>query len=270
MSYLIFDRYYFDPDEISFWKVALRAIAFSVLASIIIWFLDEFLQNIRRLKLWFLLQVIHRRKKVRFSMSYLYRIRIDDKYLLVKNSKWEFFQFVGGVYKVLPHELDTLQEKYGAEPDKKLSTSGVKKDDLRVFVPATKALKFLDWFISAKNREVSHWREFCEELIRTEVLDFSTFPHVNYRFVGTVQTPLKKSQKFNCLELLRYDVYDLKPSAEQEEALRKLKEKGDTEYIKWVDEQIIMSLGFDNVTKSEPFSVGIHTKWAVNMKYESP
>jgi hypothetical protein len=35
-----------------------------------------------------------RRQYIRFSMSYLYRIKVNDKYLLVKNSNWNHYQFV--------------------------------------------------------------------------------------------------------------------------------------------------------------------------------
>ena len=52
-------------------------------------------------RIWLFIQsVIHYNKDIRFSISYLYRIKIDDKYLLIKGSKIEQLQPVGGVYKV--------------------------------------------------------------------------------------------------------------------------------------------------------------------------
>ena len=42
-----------------------------------------------------------RGQRIRFSMSYLYRIKVDDKYLLVKNNNFPHYQLVGGKYKVL-------------------------------------------------------------------------------------------------------------------------------------------------------------------------
>ncbi|KYG74848.1 hypothetical protein EV198_0648 [Roseivirga ehrenbergii] len=256
-----------DEAQSNFWLTVSVALTISILAPLIAWFIDGLLQNIKRFRLWFLTKIWHRRSLIRFSMSYIYRIRVSDKYLLVKNSKWNFYQPVGGVYKVLPGEMSRLQEKYNVELDKKLPTNGEKRDDLRLMVPASKALEFLDWFDSGKGREISHWREFCEELVRNEVLEFKVFPHVNYRYAGYVQTPLKKSEKLGCLEILKYEVYDLLPSNEQEMALIELLKKGDTDYIKWADEIIINNLGFSQVDRNEPYDIGAHTKWTMNMKY---
>ncbi len=257
-----------DSTRENFWITLSVAIASSILAPLIAWFFDGVIQNFTWLKLWLQTKTIHRRRKIRFSMSYVYRIRVNDKFLLVKNSKWDFYQPVGGVYKILPGELAQLQERFNLDLDKKLPTDGIMKDDLRVMVPATKAIEFLDWFESGKNREISHWREFSEELLRTNVLKFDDFPHINYRYVGTVRTPLKRSKKLNCLEILRYDVYDLLPDSHQQKKLVELLYQGDTDYVKWADEIIINSLGFDERTRGEEYSIGEHTKWTVNLKYE--
>ena len=42
-------------------------------------------------------------------MSYIYRIQVNDKYLLVKNSKWNYYQPVGGVYKILSEDIGFLK-----------------------------------------------------------------------------------------------------------------------------------------------------------------
>lgn len=80
---------------------------------------------------------------IRFSMSYQYRIRINDKYLLVKNNNWNFYQHVGGKYKRNAHTAKVLSD-FGFRDDLKLSTTGRMKDDLAVFIPAGNAIKFLD------------------------------------------------------------------------------------------------------------------------------
>jgi len=84
---------------------------------------------------------------IRFSMSYQYIIKIDDNYLLVKNSNpsWEWYQHVGGKYKRLP-ETNKVLEDFGGYDDRKMKTSGLKKDDMAVFIPAKNAVKFLNWF----------------------------------------------------------------------------------------------------------------------------
>ena len=77
-----------------------------------------------------------------------------------------------------------------------MKTNGLKKGDLAVFVPAKNAVKFLEWFNTGKDREISHWREFYEELLggkEKQILSHKNFPYVNYKFIKSVMTPLKKS-----------------------------------------------------------------------------
>jgi hypothetical protein len=42
---------------------------------------------------------------------------------------------------------------------------------------------------------------------------------------------------------------------------------GDTEEIKWADDELIKNLGHDNREKKKLYSVGEHTKWALNLKW---
>jgi len=246
------------------------AIACSILAPILAFLIDQVLENIKQLRLFWMTKIKLRNEKIRFSMSYIFRIHINDKYLLVKNSKWNSYQPVGGVYKINMGEEKMLMDKFGMERDKKMKSSGVAKNDLRVFVPTKNALNFLKWFEAGKNREISHWREFYEELIGPEadVLSIEEFPHIEYRFVGNLRTPLKYNKKWKCYALFSYDVYDLTPTPKQEEVLISLLKKGDTDYIKWADEKIIQSLGFDEREKRDVYEIGEHTKWTLNMEYE--
>jgi len=145
------------------------AIACSIIAPIIVFFVDSFLSNLIRVKLWFISKLRYRNKKIRVSMSYIYRIHINDKYLLVKNSKSDYYQPVGGVYKILAEDIGYLKDNFDWGRDPYMKTNGEKRNDLRGTVPMPKLLSFLDWFKSQKNREISHWREFFEELIKTEV-----------------------------------------------------------------------------------------------------
>ena len=194
---------------------------------------------------------------VRFSMSYLYRIKVNDKYLLVKNSNWDHYQLVGGKYKRLALTQKILND-FDAVDDLKMPTNGLKKDDLAVFIPAGNAIKFIDWFNSGKDREISHWREFYEELIdgKGKLLDQKTFPYANYNFRKSVCTPLKRASNWNCWEILQYDVLDFIPNAEQEKKLEELCQKGDSDYIKWADASLIQSLGFDSRQSKTVYKIG--------------
>ena len=201
-------------------------------------------------------------------MSYQYRIKIKDKYLLVKNSNWNHYQLVGGKYKRNKFTHQILSG-FDAKDDLKLETTGLKKDDLAVFIPAGNAIKFIDWFNTKKDREVSHWREFYEELIdgKAKLLPQTIFPYVNYNFVGSVITPLIRTPGWDCWEILQYDVLDLLPTPEQEIELEKLFNQGDTDYIKWADEELIKCLGHDNRLKKTHYEIGGHTKWVLNLKW---
>lgn len=226
---------------------------------------------INRKRIWLVVRcslIALRGDYIRFSMSYLYRIKVNDKYLLIKNSNWDHYQHVGGKYKRIGLTQKILND-FEAIDDLKMPTNGLKKDDLAVFVPAKNAIKFIDWFNSGKDREISHWREFYEELIegKGKLLDQKTFPYVNYNLRKSVITPLKRASNWDCWEILQYDVLDLLPAKEQERMLEDLCQKGDTDYIKWADTALIQSLGFDSRQSRTLYKIGEHTKWALNLKW---
>ena len=241
------------------------AVSCSIIAPIIVFFIDSILSNITRLKLWFISKVWYRRIKIRVSMSYIYRIHVADKYLLVKNSKWDYYQPVGGAYKVLSEDIGFLKDNFEWGKDPHLKTDGIKRNDLRGTVPMTKLIGFLDWFKTQKNREISHWREFYEELIRTGVLDIKDFPYFEYRYAGNLLTPIKKSDIWaDCLEILSYDVYDLIPNNHQEDKFRETQASSSDKY-KWLEESVIMNNGI--ISKDDEVKIGQHTKWTILLKH---
>jgi hypothetical protein len=210
-------------------------------------------------------------KKIRFSMSYLYRIKVEDKYLLVKNNNYGHFQLVGGKYKILEDTRSKLKTDFDAMDDPKLPNSGIMKDDFALFIPAKNAMKFLDWFNKGVDREVSHWREFYEELIVGDgenFLSLENFPYVNYNYRGKVLTPIKRTPGWDdCYEILQYDILDLVPTPEQRQELKSLFLKGNSSKIKWASSNLIDSLGHDPISKNKDYDIGHHTKWALNMKW---
>ena len=75
-----------------------------------IWFLiGIFAANYRRIGL-FIKSLIYWNQDIRFSIAYLYKIKINNKYLLIKGSKIEQLQPVGGVYKVCS-SFSTIERK---------------------------------------------------------------------------------------------------------------------------------------------------------------
>jgi len=197
----------------------------------------------------------------------LYRIEVNGKYLLVKNRKWNHYQLVGGAYKAFSTVMP-IYRKYGVKPDKIFSTEdGIAKSDLRFMVPGRNVLAMIDWFNSQKDREISQWREFCEELLTTKILDKDVFRYVDYTYVGVVQTPLRKAKHLPNQEMFLFEIFDLKPTREQIPLLEELLMKGDTDQVKWVDRNTIETLGFDQATREKPFDIGAHTKWAIEEKW---
>lgn len=168
----------------------------------------------------------YRNKDIRFSISYLFKIRIPetDKYLLVLNRRIENqLQPVGGVYK--RYGDDKLFEKWGCSVDNKqngLDVDSESEGDLRFKVTGKNVVKVIRWFDEGKEREVSAEREFIEELINTSIVDDKIFSQIKYKHIRRFSKHLKWSEFFSCFEVLVFDVFELLPNGEQKEALKAL------------------------------------------------
>ncbi|WP_111308561.1 HU-CCDC81 and SPOR domain-containing protein [Confluentibacter sediminis] len=171
----------------------------------------------------------YRNKDIRFSISYLFRIKIPESnnYLLVPNRRISNqLQPVGGVYK--RYGDDKLFEKWGYIPDNKKNGLDVDKDsdgDLRFRVKGKNCIKVIKWFEEAKEREVSAEREFYEELVNTNILPLDLFHHIKYKHLKRFSKHLKWSNHHSCYEILIYDIFELIPSPEQIKSLKNLSNK---------------------------------------------
>ena len=211
----------------------------------------------KRLINTFLCNIKYRNTKIRLSISYLYKIKLDNKYLLVKSQRIpNQFQPVGGVYKTkkgtnkLFHELKVLSDD-GYAYDNDL------KDDLRIRVPGKNVMKFISWFESDTDRENNPLREFREELLDTTVLvPRQAFENIDYNFLERNISKLHFSPNFQCLEILIKDIYEYIPNEEQEEILRNIFDK-ETDYYRWFEQDEIISLG--RTKDKREFRVGEHT-----------
>lgn len=240
------------------------------LISFLFSMLEDGYKNFKRLRLYWQIFILRiKKKKIRFSMAYLYLIKVDGEYLLVKNSNFSHYQLVGGKYKRLEGTQQFLKEAFDAIDDLQLPDKPLMKDDFALFIPASKAISFMDWFNKGKNREINHWREFYEELIegKGDLLSKKNFPYINYNHIETITTPVKKSKGWDCYEVLQYDILEFLPNKKQLNELRKLKSKGDSDYIRWADTELIKYLGYDKRTREKLYAIGEHTKWAVNLKW---
>ncbi len=210
-----------------------------------------------------------RNQDIRFSISYIYKIRIPDtdSYLLVRNRKIrDQLQPVGGVYK--RYGDDKLFDKWGYKSDNQDNGVGSDKhtsNDLRFRVKGKNVIKVIKWFEELREREVSANREFIEELIDTGILDNERFRKINYKYVRRFSKHLAYSEYHKCYEVLIYDVLEFLPTLEQENALRELYDKGvasDDEYAFVSDDEIGKLRCVKNGKQTS--RIGHHTKLIIN------
>lgn len=161
-------------------------------------------------------------KDVRLSFSYLIRIKINNRYLLVRsNSRKNIFQPVGGVYHI--DNPDEIKKKTGFYRD------GTPGDpcDIRGKIKGRNIKKFIKWFNKKKDRECNPFREFKEEMIDTNIFPIELFneENLNFTYYDTFYKGVYPDEFYNIKSLLRFDIYDLNLTLEQYEFIDKLKNR---------------------------------------------
>lgn len=153
--------------------------------------------------------------EIRVSISYLFQIKADNKYLLIKGSRIDQYQPVGGVFKMLD-SFKEAKRNFELKDDDNLPIDETSKDDLRVRVKGKNLIKLLHWFYTRKNREVGVHREFYEEMIKTGILPEESLRTFNPEYCTTINTPIRDSVHFNCKEILIYEIYELTLNGKEE------------------------------------------------------
>lgn len=264
-SYILF-RTLFPAAESDSVSSTLFNLSIEIIGGILFFGLLSVLKNIKNLFFWFETQVLLKNKEIRISIAYLFRIKIDGKYLLVKNSRRQYYQPVGGAFKTLPGS-ELIFEKLGIKPDRLIETEkGIAKNDLRVFIKGLNVIEFIEWFKSKEDRETSPWREFCEELISTHILPWKQFRFIDYKFKGTIQTPILNLDSGD-KGIFIYEIYDLVINDDQKPVFEELIASGNTDKYIWADEYLIKRLGHSESEKNYIHEIAPHTKWALNMKW---
>ena len=264
-TFIIF-RTVFPAQQNDTFSNTLFNLSIELVGGIVFFGLLSMLQNIKNLYFYYQTQILLRNKEIRISIAYLYRININGKYLLVKNSRRNYFQPVGGAFKTLPGS-EKIFESLNIKSDRIIETqNGIAKNDLRVFVKGLNVIEFIEWFNSKQDRETSPWREFCEELISPNTLPYKEFRYIDYKYKGTIQTPiinLDSGEK----GMFIYEIFDLVANNEQLLILEELQKKGNTTDYIWAEEYLINRLGHNESNKKFTHEIGAHAKWALNMKY---
>ena len=177
--------------------------------------------------------LIHKDTKIRISFAYLFRIKVDGKYFLVKNVRTKKYQPVGGAYKLEPKEAQYLSEKIPVEDDDRIPIDTTTRGDYRLYVKNKDLRRFIKRFDKTPYRENINnlSREFIEELFTTNILDKDTFGDLTYKYCGRHITDVEYGDFFECYELLLADIIEVRLTDKQEELFRKLMEKTDNQYI---------------------------------------
>lgn len=235
----------------------ISSILIGLCSSIVLLIIDHIILIYNRIRLIILCYTKYRKSYIRFSISYLFKIKVLDKYLLVRGHRLkDQFQPVGGVYKRFSSS-NSFFRKHKILDDEFIPIDDISKDDLRILVPAPKVWKFLKWFNSKKERELSPEREFKEELIKTNILSEKHFESINYTYIGREETKIKFSEYFQCYEILIADIYELECSDIQIVELKKTQLKNSNEYI-WVNAETIRKRGYQ---KDDHVRISDTAKW---------
>lgn len=222
-----------------------------------IWFLiGIFAANYRRIGL-FIKSLIYWNQDIRFSIAYLYKIKINNKYLLIKGSKIEELQPVGGVYKVCS-SFSTIERKLNIIFENERGF--YEQEDLRFCTKGKNISKVLNWFDSRENREVTVYREFYEEIIKNNILPIEVLSSMRIEFLKQIKPKMSYSKHFKKNEILLFDIYEIHLANEYIDMIcRDVKEKNDL--IKLVDREDIEKECVDISGKS--FKIGAHSQYII-------
>lgn len=203
-------------------------------------------------------------KQIRVSYSYIFRIEVQGKYLLVKDEQGRNnYHPVGGVYKYYRDDLD-IAELFNGEYDGIFNANKDTEDDLRLIIKKSKLKSFNNWFFTEKNRENSDnlGREFKEELIDRKILDEQIFDKIKYKYIGSyTQKSFNKELKLK--QIRHFDVFTIKLSNAQRTFLQKLMKRNSEDYLFATQECI--NNGFVH-SSGNRYEIAEYTKLILNIK----
>lgn len=206
--------------------------------------------------------LLKKNTKIRISFAYLFRIKVDGKYLLVPNSRTGKFQPVGGAYKFKDKERKYLDDEFASEDDDCIPVNETTRNDYRLNIKNKYLRDFVKRFNSTKSREnISNLsREFKEELIKTDILDETIFGEIRYRYIGRHMTEIIRTS-FKPYELLLVDILEIELTKEQEEYLRSLSGQQSDKYI-FANNTQIKNQGMEIGTENLQDNIANHT-WKI-------
>ena len=225
----------------------------NLISSGICFLIGIFAANYRRIGL-FVKSLIHWSEDIRFSVAYLYKIKINDKYLLIRGSKIEQLQPVGGVYKVCS-SFSTIERNLNIIFENERDF--YEKEDLRFCTKGKNISKVLNWFDSRENREVEVYREFYEEIVKNNILPIEVLSSMKIEFLKQIKPKMAYSRHFKKNEILLFDIYEIHLPDEYIDMISKYVKEGN-DLIKLVDREDIEKECVNIRGKS--FKIGTHSQ----------
>ncbi|MEH1028554.1 hypothetical protein V6W11_12485 [Micromonospora profundi] len=183
----------------------------------------------------------YRNRMIRVSLSYIFRIKVDDRYLFIKSARAPVYLPVGGVYKMTAGAKGLL-DSMGVVADDLVPVDAVSRDDLRVRVPGKNLSQFMRWFNRGTSRETDHWREFYQELVESGIVDADVFTWIMHEHIQRRVAGMQFSPHAQAWEIIVADIYELLPSPEQLANLQELRARGHAE-IEWLTQEEIRRSG---------------------------
>lgn len=184
----------------------IKDIIINLIVAFITYLASTIFHNRLRIKIW-LQSLLRWNKNIRLSCAYLFQIKKDGKYLLIKGNRIEQYQPVGGVYKYY-NSFNEIKSKLELknESENRFYENG----DLRLITKGRYLVKFLDWFDTKKNREITVIRELIEELQPAEISVEKLIKNVQIEYLKTIKEEIKFSKHFQMDEQKIFNIYEAK------------------------------------------------------------
>ncbi len=175
----------------------------------------------------YLISKLYSSRKVRVSMASLFRIYVNEKYLLIENLKHGTITPIGGVIKYYSGATNIL-EKIGATSQIEADTESHPKkykSELRLKFSMRYFYTFLDWFYSGQHREYDPLRELDEELFEPNSINKNEFGKITYSKYGTFRLFSAFDSANDYYLCHHFDIFTLHLSEAQIEIIKSAVEK---------------------------------------------
>ena len=177
----------------------------NLIVAFITFLASTIFHNRLRLKIYYQ-SLIRWNKNIRLSCAYLFRIRYNNKYLLIRGNRIDQYQPIGGVYKYYD-SFNGLKENLELKDESE--SHFYENGDLRLVTTGKHLVKFLDWFDTKKNREITVIRELIEELEPSGISIENLIKQSQVEYLKTVKEPITFSTHFQMDELKIFEIFEV-------------------------------------------------------------